>query len=166
MPRKITSQKLLVAAVLAGLCAAAQISWAQVSSAQGNPNGERTNQREGQSSDIQQNTTHPQGLPAGGNSRLEDTRRTSSGELTLNGDQRTQLKNAVKHAKLKRQENVGFTIAVGAAVPQQANTRDLPPAIAKTVPSKHSLQYVLVRDQLILVDKETRRIVAIVPGMA
>ncbi|MGH6789022.1 MAG: DUF1236 domain-containing protein [Pseudolabrys sp.] len=155
-------KKLLAAAALAGLCAVT----AHVSHAQPQPNGERTNQQQGQSSQIQQNTSRPSGLKPSGNSRVEDIRRTASGDLTLTREQRTRIRDAVTQSHLDRQQSVGFTIAVGAAVPQQAKARDLPPAVAKAVPSKHRLQYVLVRDQLILVDKQTRRIVAIVPGMA
>jgi hypothetical protein len=154
-------KKLLAAAALAGLCAFTP----GVLLAQSRPNGERTNQQQGQSSQIQQNTSHPSGLKPSGNSRLEDIRRTASGDLTLTDDQRARIRDAVAHAHLHRQNDVGFTITVGAAVPQQAQARDLPPKVAKAVPAKHRLQYVLVRDQLVLLDKQTRRIVAIVPGM-
>ncbi|HEX5509869.1 MAG TPA: DUF1236 domain-containing protein [Pseudolabrys sp.] len=155
------SRKILVAAALATIGATA----IQMSPAKAQINGERSNQRQGESSEVQPNAHHP-GLPTNGNSRMEEIRRTSSGELTLSGTQRNRIKEAVEKSNLKRQSSVGFTISVGAAVPQQAGARDLPPAVAKAVPSKHPLQYVLVRDQLILLDKRTHRIVAILPGMA
>ncbi len=154
------SNRILIVAALAAIC----LAGSQTVLAQDRLNGERSNQRQGESSEVQPNA-HT-GLPATGNSRMEEIRRTANGKLTLSLEQRSRIQQAVAHSKLKRQQNVAFTISVGAAVPHQADARDLPPALAKAVPSKHPLQYVLVRDQLVLLDKRTRRIVAIIPGVA
>lgn len=155
MPNKFIVALAFGAVTFAGL---------QTSLAQNGINGERSNQQQGESSEIKPNGNT--GLPTTGNSRMEDIRRSANGKLTFSPAERSRIQQAVAHSRLKRQQNVAFTISVGAAVPQQADARDLPPALAKAVPSKHPLQYVLVRDQLILLDKRTRRIVAIVPGVA
>jgi hypothetical protein len=130
--------------------------------AQGGTNGERTDQRKGESSYIQGTKG---GLGQNGISRTDDIRRTASGNLQFTPQQVAQIRNAVGQAKLKRDDHVAFTIAVGAVVPKQAEARDLPRKVAKAVPSSTPLRYVLARDQLVLIDKLTQRIVAIIPGM-
>lgn len=123
----------------------------------------RSNQEKGESSYIQGTTS---GLGQNGVDRVQDIRRTSTGEMQFSQQQVDQIRNAAKQAKLEREaSDVNFTISVGAAVPRQAHTHDLPPQLAKTVPTSTPLRYVLTRDRLVLIDKRTERIVAIIPGM-
>ncbi len=133
--------------------------------AQQGTNGPRTDQPSGESSAVKPGAG-TSGLGEVGRSRTEDIRRTSTGKLQLSNEQRRKLKEAVGKARLAHQDHVAFTIAVGASVPQQADARDLPTDVRQAVPLNDKLQYVFVKDRLVLIDKDTRRIVAIVPGMA
>jgi hypothetical protein len=127
-------------------------------------NGPRSDQQRGESSYIQQNETS--GLGKNGQSRTEDIRRTATGDIKFTPQQIEQLHKAVQAAKLERRDSVIFTVAIGAAVPAQAGAKDLPPAVAKTLPTKTPMRYVLAQDRLILIDKKSGRIVGIVPGMS
>lgn len=129
-----------------------------------NINGERTDQQKGESGYLQQNQTN--GLGQTGISRKGDIRRTATGKLDFTPAQVTAIREAAAKVKLSKQDSVGFTIAVGAAVPQQAGARALPQSVAKAVPTTTPLNYVLAGDQLILVDRRTARIVAIVPDVS
>jgi Protein of unknown function (DUF1236) len=60
-------------------------------------------------------------------------------------------------------QQVNFSIAVGAAVPMSAKLEDMPQQLAQAVPNYAGEQYLLVNNQFIIVEKQTRRIVAIVP---
>ncbi|MGH6664917.1 MAG: DUF1236 domain-containing protein [Pseudolabrys sp.] len=144
----------IAAAVLVAAASAA-------ANAQGT-NGERTDQQKGESSYIQGTQSS---LGQNGISRTGDIRRTATGKLQFTPQQVAQIRDAVGRAKLKREDHVAFTIAVGATVPKQADARDLPRNVAKAVPSSTPMRYVLARDQLVLIDKRTQRIVAIIPGM-
>lgn len=141
------------------LCATS--GWALAQS--GGINGSRSDQQSGESSYIQQNETS--GLGRSGQSAAEDIRRTASGDIKFSPQQIAQLQRAVHDAKLERRDSVIFTVAIGAAVPAQAGAKDLPPQVARTLPTTTPMRYVLVQDRLILVDRKTSRIVAIVPGM-
>jgi hypothetical protein len=57
-------------------------------------------------------------------------------------------------------------MTVGAAVPGNTQLRDIPPQLAKSLPNFKNDQYLVVGDQFIIVEKQTRRIVAIVPVAA
>ena len=90
---------------------------------------------------------------------------TSTGQLSVSADQQQKGREALTKANPNRVESVPWTVTAGAAVPRQAELRDLPPEVADALGGFKGAQYVLVRDQLVVVDKEARRIVAIIPGM-
>jgi hypothetical protein len=52
-----------------------------------------------------------------------------------------------------------------AAVPRQAQLTDLPAGLADLLYGSNGDQYLLVRDQMIIVDSQSRRIVALIPGV-
>ena len=132
--------------------------------AQNDVNGPRSDQSKGKSSIIDGKGDN--GLGQNGISRIDDIRRTSTGELQFSGQRERQIRDAVGKAHLQKQSHVNFTISVGVAVPKQAAARDLPKPVADAVGAGTPLQYVLAQDRLILIDKKTARIVAIVPGVA
>jgi hypothetical protein len=60
---------------------------------------------------------------------------------------------------------VDFSVAIGAAVPQQVKLQKLPSQISSVIGGYQGDDYLLVGDQLIIVDPSARRVVAIVPGI-
>jgi hypothetical protein len=58
-----------------------------------------------------------------------------------------------------------MSLTVGAAVPRQIELRDLPTAVADALHGYNGDKYLLVRDQLVIVDGQARRVVALVPGV-
>jgi hypothetical protein len=56
-----------------------------------------------------------------------------------------------------------FSIAVGSAVPMGAKLDDMPRELAQAMPSYAGNQFLIVNDQFVVVERQTRRIVAIVP---
>jgi hypothetical protein len=61
---------------------------------------------------------------------------------------------------------VQFEIMIGAAVTGQVQLQDIPPEITQIMNGYWGDQYVLVQDKLVVVDQRTRRLAAIVPGVA
>jgi hypothetical protein len=53
-----------------------------------------------------------------------------------------------------------------AAVPRQTELHDLPREVAEAMNGYWDDQYVLVRDTMVIVDRNSRRVAAIVPGVA
>jgi hypothetical protein len=56
-----------------------------------------------------------------------------------------------------------FSIAVGAAVPTSVDLSPLPPDLAHALPHYAGDLYIVIGNQFIAVERQTRRIVAIVP---
>ena len=65
-----------------------------------------------------------------------------------------------------RVKNQPFTVSVGAAVPQQVPLKQIPTDLASALNGFQGDDYVLVGNQLVIVDAAVRRVVAIIPEVA
>jgi len=152
----------LVPAVLA----IALTSAAALDRKQGDPGsatGTRTNESAGESAAGKSSPAGPAENQDNAG-RAANIRGSASGAVSLSQDQREKISAYVSRHRIHRVDNVNFTIAVGAAVPRQAELRDLPAELAKLLQGYSGDKYVLVRDQLVIVDPKARRIVAIIPN--
>lgn len=125
-------------------------------------NGTKSDQRAGESAVGKNQPNRPEDSTGSKARAIHD----SAGPVTLSPDQKAKAREALAQAGPKRVDHVDYTIMIGAAVPRQAELGELPPAVSQALGGYEGDGYVLVRDQLIIVDKEARRIVAIIPGMA
>src|SRR5690348_6670565 len=129
--------------------------------------GIRTDQEKGVSATAQRTeplkTTSPKSTDSYTVGRAEDLTAGAKPELNMNQQQAGAIQSLASSHANERVANVPFTIAVGAAVPESAKLADLPQQVAQQFPSFKNDQYLIVGNQVIIVEKQTRRIVAIVP---
>ncbi len=59
-------------------------------------------------------------------------------------------------------ENVNFSVSVGVNVPSTVSVRQLPASIVEIVPEYRGYDYVVVRDEIVIVEPRTRKIVTVV----
>ena len=57
-----------------------------------------------------------------------------------------------------------FSVSVGAKVPRDVHVAVLPPEVVTIVPEYRGFEYVMVGDQLLIIDPDTLEIVAILPA--
>lgn len=93
------------------------------------------------------------------------TQGSRGASVRLSQEQRTRIaaivgKGHVAHTS----NNVNFSVTVGAAVPRSVHVEVLPRDIVEVVPQYEGFDYVLVGDQILIVDPDTMEIVAIVPA--
>jgi hypothetical protein len=87
-----------------------------------------------------------------------------TGQLRLTDEQRRRVRGQIAGRPEARVQTADFTISVGASVPPQVELQDLPMELADTLGGYHGSQYLIVRDQVVIID-ESRRIVAIIPNV-
>jgi hypothetical protein len=87
----------------------------------------------------------------------------SSSIVTLDAQQRTTIGQAIAQRGVKPLTNVSFSIAVGTKVPAVVQLRALPSELASFVPQYRGYSYVLVEEQIVIVDPGTHEIVSMVP---
>jgi Protein of unknown function (DUF1236) len=101
--------------------------------------------------------------PAGGTTVQNKTEGAKS--VHLSEDQRTRIKGIiVKDRSVARIASPSFHVAVGTAVPRDVHVAVLPPDVVQIVPEYEGFDYVMVGDQLLIIDPDTMEIVAILPA--
>ncbi len=107
----------------------------------------------------------PQGNDTNG-TRAKEIKQSSQA-LQLNPQQRQQIKDAIaRQNDTPRVDKAPFEMMIGTAVPRQVDLKDLPAEIAQAMNGYQGDQYLLVKDEMVIVDRESRRVVAIVPAVA
>lgn len=103
----------------------------------------------------------------GANGARYNAIKQSSQPLQLDAQQRQQIKDAIAHqSDAPRIQKAPFELMIGTAVPHQVELKDLPSQIAQAMNGFWGDQYVLVQNEMVIVDQHSRRVVAIVPSVA
>jgi hypothetical protein len=91
--------------------------------------------------------------------------RAGGASVQLSQDQRTKIKDViVRDRNVARANGANFSVSVGARVPRDVHVTVLPPEVVSIVPEYRGFEYVLVGDQLLIIDPDTLEIVAILPA--
>lgn len=152
--------------LIAGVLAAAAVANAQQPPA---PTAPRADQHSGESKAAKHNAIVPEKGATGGGGQSSSGEAAqierSAAPLKLTAAQRQKIKSYFTDKQSKPSKSVDFSLSVGAAVPRQIGLKKLPPEIAAALGGFQGDDYVLVGHQLVVVDDNARRVVAIVPGV-
>jgi hypothetical protein len=88
----------------------------------------------------------------------------SAKSVQLSSEQRTKIHVTLANQRAERITNANFTIQVGARVPRTVRFYPLPVEIVEIVPEYQGYDYVLVGDEILIIDPETLEIVAVLPA--
>ena len=88
---------------------------------------------------------------------------TSGGSVQLSQEQKTKVHEIVVKESSARVENVDFSLSVGTVVPRHIKLVMLPAELVEIVPQYRSYRFIIVRDEILIIDPNTFRIVAIIP---
>jgi hypothetical protein len=80
----------------------------------------------------------------------------------LSGEQRTKITTVIRDQHIAPVNNVNFSISVGTRVPRDVSFHPLPAEIVTIYPDWRGYQFILVRDQIVVVDPRTFEIVAVI----
>jgi len=80
----------------------------------------------------------------------------------LTSEQRTKISTTIRQTNVRPVTNVNFNISVGTVVPRDITLHPLPPAVVEIYPDWRPYRFVLVREQIIVVDPATHQIIAII----
>ncbi|WP_159009360.1 DUF1236 domain-containing protein [Bradyrhizobium sp. S69] len=79
----------------------------------------------------------------------------------LSGDQRTKITTVIRGQHIQPVTNVNFSISVGTRVPRDVSFHPLPAEIVTIYPDWRGYEFVLVRDQILVIDPQSFEIVAV-----
>jgi hypothetical protein len=143
-------------------------------SAQGTDEGAKPDDRMGQGGPAkdQKETTPERGAQdqsgkSGANASEQHANQapaSRSGSGQLSQDQRTKIHAVVGKGNAAHiGANVNFSISVGAAIPRSVHVEVLPEDVVEIVPQYEGFDYIVVGDDILIVDPNTLAIVAIIP---
>jgi Protein of unknown function (DUF1236) len=105
--------------------------------------------------------------PKDGGAQKSSERSSSRERVQLSEQQRTNVhQTLLKESNLNRATNVNISISVGTRIPRSVRLVALPASIISVVPAYRSYQYVVVNDEICIVDPNSYEIVEIIaaPG--
>jgi hypothetical protein len=170
---------MILGAGLAFVLFAMVLGWAFLTTPQGQlgtreqpspQTGSLSNQGSGLSEAGRNNAVTPRQNPAvggGQNSSGEAAQIEQSAKpFQLSDAQRQLIRQYFADKPAQRMQSVNFSLTIGAAVPQQLPLQKLPPEVSSAIGGYQGDDYLLVGDELVIVDPHARRVVAIVANVA
>ena len=80
----------------------------------------------------------------------------------LSSEQRTKISSVIKEQHVQSVTNVNFSISVGTRVPRDVEFRPLPTEVVTIYPEWRGYEFILVHDQIVVIDPATYEIVAVI----
>ena len=105
-----------------------------------------------------QGQTHTQGGTAG---QSTTTTGQAGAAAKLSTEQRTQITSVIKEQRVQPVTNVNFSISVGTRVPRDVTFHTLPERVVTIYPEWRRYKYILVKEQIVIVDPDSYEIVAV-----
>ena len=127
----------------------------------GQKGGEK-NERTGQKNEEKNERTGQGAQPGGGTSTAGHAGAGKS--VNLSSEQRTRIHEVIGRNTSARVDHVDFTLSVGTRVPRTVHVVVLPDEIVRIVPEYRGFKYIIVRDEIVILDPDTLEIVAILPA--
>jgi len=91
----------------------------------------------------------------------EQTTGQAAGGAKMSGEQRTRISTVIRDQHVAPVTNVNFSISVGTRVPRDVEFHPLPAEIVTIYPDWRGYEFILVRDQILVIDPATFAIVAV-----
>jgi hypothetical protein len=96
-----------------------------------------------------------------GGDRSQTTTGQAGAGAKLSTEQRTKITTVIRNEHVAPVTNVNFSISVGTRIPRDVSYHVLPTEVVTIYPEWRGYNYVLVRDQILVIDPQTFEIVAI-----
>ena len=116
-------------------------------------------------------TTTTTSAPESGKASTESkssTTTTTSGQgaagtsASLTTEQRTRISTTIRQTNVRPVTNVNFSISVGTRVPRTVSRHRLPATVIEVYPSWRGYEYILVGNDIIVINPRTLEIVAVI----
>jgi hypothetical protein len=132
--------------------------------AQGGTQGQSQGAQAPQQGEPQQDAQSPrQGNANSQAATRESNQPDASGRIELGEQQQSRVSSAIRQQKIEPVTNLNFAVSVGTAVPSSVRLTSLPTELADVLPQYRSYSFFLAQREVVIVDPQSFRIVALVP---
>jgi hypothetical protein len=126
-----------------------------------NPPSSSTNQAQSPTGSGSTNTAQQPNNQQNTADRSSNTNVNAS--VNINDQQRTRISASISHLNVQPLTNVNFSLSVGAVVPRDVRLQPLPAEVVEIVPQYRGYNFVLVKDEIVIVEPSTYKIVTVLP---
>jgi Protein of unknown function (DUF1236) len=96
-----------------------------------------------------------------GGAKEQTTGQAAAGGGKMTSEQRTRISTVIRDQHVTSITNVNFSISVGTRVPRDVEFHPLPAEIVTIYPDWRGYEFIMVRDQVLVIDPRTFEIVAV-----
>lgn len=100
---------------------------------------------------------------AGRNSETDTSSATEAARVNLDEKQRARLSQTFARLDVRPLTSVNFSVAVGTVIPRDVRLQPLPADVVEVVPQYRGFDFVAVRQEIVIVDPRSYKIVAVLP---
>lgn len=126
-----------------------------------NPPASTTNQAQSPSGSGSTNTAQQPNNQQNTADRSSNTNVNAS--VNINDQQRTRISASISHLNVQPLTSVNFSLSVGTVVPRDVRLQPLPAEVVEIVPQYRGYNFVLVKDEIVIVEPSTYKIVTVLP---
>lgn len=87
---------------------------------------------------------------------------TAPGAPAVAPEKAAKINEVIAREKVEAVTNVNFSVSVGVNIPSTVTVRPLPKSIVEIVPQYRGYDYVVVRDEIVIIEPRTRKIVTVI----
>ncbi|RTE94074.1 DUF1236 domain-containing protein [Bradyrhizobium sp. LVM 105] len=138
--------------------------------AQDRSNPPPTNSNQAQQAPAASGTNQAQQAPNAPASNQAQGERAGTGsqaaaqtDVNRNRQQETRISTSISRLNVRPLTSVNFSLNVGTVVPRDVHLSTLPPDVVEIVPQYRGYSFALVKDQIVVVDPATYKIVTVLP---
>ena len=126
-----------------------------------NPPASTSNQAQSPTGSNSTNTAQQPNNQQNTADRSSNTNMNAS--VNINDQQRTRISTSISHLNVQPLNNVNFSLSVGTVVPRDVRVQPLPAEVVEIVPQYRGYNFVLVKDEIVIVEPSSYKIVAVMP---
>ncbi|MBW7974384.1 DUF1236 domain-containing protein [Bradyrhizobium sp. BR 10289] len=126
-----------------------------------NPPASNTNQAQSPTGSGSTNTAQQPNSQQNTASQSSNTNVNAS--VNINDQQRTRISSSISHLNVQPLTSVNFSLSVGTVVPRDVRIQPLPADVVEIVPQYRGYDFVLVKDEIVIVEPSSYKIVAVMP---
>jgi hypothetical protein len=103
-------------------------------------------------------------LPSKGAAQSTGQGQSKSVSAPLSSEQHVRIRNMLRGEKTERLATGGFSISIGEAIPRTVHLYRLPLQLVESFPEYRDYEYIMVGEEILIVNPRTLEIIAVIPA--
>jgi hypothetical protein len=122
-----------------------------------------TNQAQTPAQTNQAQTPAQSNQPATNRAQAPSSGTNVTASANIGVQEQTRISQSIARLNVRPLTNVNFSVAVGTAIPRNVRLQPLPADIVQVVPQYRGYNFVVVRDEIVIIEPSSYKIVAVMP---